>query len=284
MSFILDALKKAEQERARGLPPGLHSQVPVAPNRRLGVLLALFLAAGAGVVWSVFFRETESETRTTAKQTPPAVANGATANAQASRPTEIVSSQPVQAELPNAAPLPADMDKVTTVSAHQAPVPVPTLATPITGASSPQFAQSAPAQLPTVEPPQTAVPIADQSATVVSPPDPAAVIQPTAEPPIPAVAQVPTPEPGNPAASVPAAPSLPQMFELEYSVRHELPKMLLSMHVYNRDPQRRFVVINGKRLVEGEQIEGKVTIAAIVPTGIECEMNGTRFLFPRQTL
>ena len=272
MSFILDALKKAEQERARGLPPGLHAHVPLAPNRRLGLLVGLSLVA-AGVIWSVFFRETATETVATANQLPAGVAaQGVDTGANTGEvnvPIDTLSTPPAPAELPNVAPLGADIDKVATVSAYQPPIALPTLATPITGASAPQLAQNGVPQMPIAEPSQ----------------QPVLIVQPAAEPPTPTVvSQIPTPEASYPAASVPAAPALPQIFELDYSVRNELPKMLLSMHVYNRDPQRRFVVINGKRLVEGEQIEGKVTIAAIVPTGIECEMNGTRFLFPRQTL
>lgn len=59
MSYILDALKRAESERSRGAVPGVHAQPQAAPSRATqgrgpvvwiaAVLMAL--AAGAAVVW-----------------------------------------------------------------------------------------------------------------------------------------------------------------------------------------------------------------------------------------
>ena len=79
-------------------------------------------------------------------------------------------------------------------------------------------------------------------------------------------------------------PALPSIFELEYTVRHELPKMAVSMYVYNAQQQFRFVIIAGKRYAEGEQIESKVSITKIRADGLECEFKGTRFFYPRQSL
>jgi general secretion pathway protein B len=86
----------------------------------------------------------------------------------------------------------------------------------------------------------------------------------------------PTPSP----ASVPAA-GLPLVYELDYQIRHDLPKMNVSMHVYNAVASGRFAMINGKRLGEGDQIEGGVSIVQIRPDGIECDFRGTRFFLPR---
>ena len=60
--------------------------------------------------------------------------------------------------------------------------------------------------------------------------------------------------------------------------------MAVSMYVYNAQQQYRFVIIAGKRYAEGEQIESKVSITKIRADGIECEFQGTRFFYPRQSL
>jgi general secretion pathway protein B len=88
--------------------------------------------------------------------------------------------------------------------------------------------------------------------------------------------------PLTPPAEAPAASGgLPMYFELPYEVRHGLPKMNVSMHVYNAAAQKRFVIVNGKRHVEGDQIEGGVTIRGIRAEGMECEFQGTAFFYPR---
>ena len=70
------------------------------------------------------------------------------------------------------------------------------------------------------------------------------------------------------------------MYDLDYSIRHELPKMVISMHVYTeRGP--RFLLVNGKRIAEGESIENTVLVQRIVPDGFECEFRGQRFFYPR---
>jgi general secretion pathway protein B len=75
---------------------------------------------------------------------------------------------------------------------------------------------------------------------------------------------------------------LPLVYELDFPVRHALPKLNLSLHVYDPIPARRFVVINGKRYVEGDTVDAKVQLQQIVRDGIECAVDGTRFLLPRQ--
>jgi Type II secretion system protein B len=60
--------------------------------------------------------------------------------------------------------------------------------------------------------------------------------------------------------------------------------MATSMYVYNADAQFRFVIIAGKKYREGEQVEAKVTLSKIRSDGIECEFDGTRFFYPRQSL
>jgi len=64
-------------------------------------------------------------------------------------------------------------------------------------------------------------------------------------------------------------------------VRKELPGLKLSMHVYSATPAQRFVVLNGNRQVEGDELGGEVSIAEIRSDGVVLIYHGQRFLVPR---
>ncbi|HVH33777.1 MAG TPA: general secretion pathway protein GspB, partial [Tahibacter sp.] len=81
----------------------------------------------------------------------------------------------------------------------------------------------------------------------------------------------------------PAAPGeqLPAYWQLPYNVRKELPELKLSMHVYSATPAQRFVVLNGNRQVEGDELGGDVHVAEIRSDGVVLTYHGQRFLVPR---
>ena len=79
-----------------------------------------------------------------------------------------------------------------------------------------------------------------------------------------------------------AAAIIPELYQLDYPTRQALPKLGLTVHVFDPNPARSFVIVNNKRFGEGEQIEGGVLIAKIRREGVECEFNGQRFILPRQ--
>lgn len=82
MSYVLEALRRAEAERHRGRVPGLDAQplpppeaglAPVGPKRRNGFLLGgLVLAGGAGLVAWVVWPDASSPPPTVAAAAPPA--------------------------------------------------------------------------------------------------------------------------------------------------------------------------------------------------------------------
>ena len=79
-----------------------------------------------------------------------------------------------------------------------------------------------------------------------------------------------------------AANNVPELYQLDYPTRHALPKLSLTLHVFDTNSARSFVIVNNKRFSEGEQIEGSVLVAKIRRDGVECEFNGQRFMLPRQ--
>lgn len=100
----------------------------------------------------------------------------------------------------------------------------------------------------------------------------------TAAPAPPPVATAPAP----PATSTPPAlEQLPVYWQLPYNVRKELPELKMSMHVYSATPAQRFVVLNGNRQVEGDELGGDVRVTEIRSDGVVLTYHGQRFIVPR---
>lgn len=280
MSIIFDALKRAEAQAQKGQAPTLanvRSLSYARPKLRLLAFVSLFVVLGLCAWWfnrssttpneaNLTADAARSRSSATAPEIAPAVAEpqGDSAPRVDLHPNEApaLSQNPVAAPNPNAAELKANDVHLT----------VPSLDAPLTGAA--QFNKE-------LEPVVAAAPpVLSPSPAKVVELKPAEVVVssvPTA-PPLPVAAAAPPPPPP------PAEPALVSVFELDYKVRHELPKMAVSMYVYNAQQQFRFVIIGGKRYAEGEQIESKVNITKIRADGLECDFQGTRFFYPRETL
>jgi hypothetical protein len=65
--------------------------------------------------------------------------------------------------------------------------------------------------------------------------------------------------------------------ELPYSLQKQIPKLTISVHVYNNDKTARKVRVNGQLLLEGEQLDNNVTIAEITPYAVIFDYSGTLF-------
>jgi general secretion pathway protein B len=74
---------------------------------------------------------------------------------------------------------------------------------------------------------------------------------------------------------------IPRLADLSASQRSALPELKLSMHVYTDDPASRFVLVDGRRVGEGDQLSNGLQLAEIRRDGIVLDFNGTRFLVLR---
>jgi len=72
----------------------------------------------------------------------------------------------------------------------------------------------------------------------------------------------------------------PWISALPDPVRHSIPKLVITIHVYAPDARRRILYINNRPLQPGDEIEG-VTVENIVPEGAILNLNGQRFRIPR---
>ncbi|MGE4072682.1 MAG: general secretion pathway protein GspB [Lysobacterales bacterium] len=299
MSLILDALKKSEAERRRGLPPNLHAQfgTPRRPRRAPWAVGAgaVLLMAGLGGSWFFLARDPAAPTPETAGAALAGVDQIETANAASAAPAMVASSAEPVAPVATAAAAPAMPARPGAEAAFGGVggdgnggtvsgggLPVPQRAALYTPSVSPTTTVvSQPPAVPAAAPPSA--PVAVPTAPEAMPePAAAAVAAPTA-----AVAMATPPTEFNPAAADPSTmkpeEKLPLMYELPYGTRKELPKLDLTMHVYSPVREERFIVLNGKRFtVESPAPGPELTLLDIVADGVVLEFRGQRFLLPNQ--
>lgn len=234
MSYILEALKKSEQERRIGHVPDI-SMVQETPQRTaarwprwlLAALLlnALLLAALAWRPW-----ERGGERAGEAEHKGARVDNRA---APAVAPPPVASTSEGQQQA-NAVP--------PGVSAAVAPPPV----------SGPGETNAA---LP---------------APVTQMPLPAPVSARESAPPVPD------------RESVEVEPELPPRWQdLPLEERNNLPLPHIDVHVFAREPARRFVLIDLRKYQEGDTVDGGATLEAILADGIVLSYQGQRYRVDR---
>jgi general secretion pathway protein B len=116
----------------------------------------------------------------------------------------------------------------------------------------------------------------------VAPPPSTAVAQPTiVAAPKPIAIPVPD-EPVSPPIAPPADAgdsNILQLSDLSAAERKSLPPLKVSMHMWDGDAARRFVIVDGNRLVEGDRI-GDAVITAITADGVLLDWNGRPLKLP----
>jgi general secretion pathway protein B len=260
MSFILDALRRADAERQRGAVPGLHAQPTVAPLAepasalrlgRAGLAAAALavLAAAAALVWWW-------------PSAPPAAATAGAAAvpqtiAQAAAPPALPRTVP-DAAAPGSPAAPA------VAGPPQAAVPSP-------AAQAGQLPRSG-RQAPAV---QAAVPSAPGLRVPVSRPQPVRPPVPPALGPAPEAA-VPPADPS--ASALPAR--LPRLADLPEASRRELSALSLGGSVYADQPSVRMVIVNGQVFHEGERPLPELQVLRIGLKSVVFGFRGQRFEMP----
>lgn len=244
MSYVLDALRKADAERERGAVPGLHAQ-PVLPPAsddgggsaaRLGPWVGGAVAVGAAAVaWWML----GSDPAPAVVATAPVAAVPAPAPAPGPAPAN--ATAPVTAPAPATARAPAP-------AAALPPAPAPLALPPI---PPPPPAAPPPAPRPVAR--ETRAPGA-APATVLAPAPTARAVAPT--PP-------PAPRTAAPAPAPAAEPRILNAAELPEDVRRALPPLKVGGSIYSDDRAARFVIIDGRVLHEGEEIAPGLAVEQI---------------------
>jgi general secretion pathway protein B len=288
MSLILEALRKSEQQRRLGEVPTLGSESAWAGRRWHGApargarwpwiaAIALLGLAGAAGWW---FLAPGAAKRAETRDAPPADATPA-----GDAPVPAPVAPPTAASAPPAAPVAAPA--VAAVPAAPSTPAAPPVAPPTdsampreapTPAVDGEYPESpAPADSIVPSPPSTTT---TPGAPPVEPAAPApASVTAVAQPALPPPAPEPTATPATP--PVAASDDVPLVYALPLATRQALPPMKLSMHVWNADPLRRFVIVGETRAAEGEPAGTDLNVVEIRRDGVVLEFRGTRFLLPR---
>ena len=248
MSYILDALRRAQAERGRGGVPGLHTPAVAAssaaevPQSSGGNRLVWLIAAGAAAIALVLaWLQFSPKASAPAPTPPPAVVASAVV-------------QPEIAPVPVPAPVPA-------------PIPTPAPVAP------PEPAPVVIDVTPPPPPPPPAPPVVPQA-------KPAAVAPaPKTAPPV-AAAPAPQVNPAAPDnAKVATAPSTPvyAVGELPAAVREQLPALQLAGITYSSNSKYRMVIVNGQVLHEGESAGPGLVLERIESARTIWAFRGYRF-------
>ncbi|MFP4086094.1 MAG: general secretion pathway protein GspB [Desulfobacteraceae bacterium] len=277
MSFILDALKRAERDRRLEKAPDLSILYEEDPVHRRGpktwIWVSLFFVLGIGLgFWGFSHRGSQQSDGTpTGKAAMP---ERSTAQA-----TAVYKTTPAEARVPKGKP-PLHGDSSSSARTDRAPnalksprsVKKPEMSTlPPPGAKAQRddskittLGQKRPLEVEGAEPGQT------DSAQ-----NPKSTVAPMADPDVPAdepafEQEAPPPEEEPPQAdkSAPAQP-VPLLSELPEETRDDLGRIEINVHVYSEDPQECRVFINMRNRKVGDRIgETGPILKEITPDGV----------------
>jgi general secretion pathway protein B len=261
MSYILDALRKADAQRQRDPARGIHAQslstsaLQLKPRSGRGVRLwsaaAVGMAAVSSAAWYVYRDQGESAaprqehaatgapvpaslTMLAQAQTAPVVGNPAAPGAMAPAPMPAPAINPPPVVNPPALP----------GQPLTAPAPDPRVTSQPTMRGGPQLSAPMTARSPGA---QTAAPL---------------VPPPSAAPPRPAIsAPVPPPPPTPPVAGLPP----------------DAPKLVLSGGVYSTNPAQRMLIVNGQVFNEGSEVAPGVKLEEIKARTVVLGFRGARY-------
>ncbi|MGI4847795.1 MAG: general secretion pathway protein GspB [Janthinobacterium lividum] len=270
MSYILDALRKAEAERALGSVPNVHVQTMgaappsahVAASKKLlaillGVLTVLGLALAAALAW---WHQPAPQALVFADATPPAVALPAATShfkldEQLARPPEgFVPAENQAGQTPARSAMPAPTGvampgaaaPASSVTSKPAPAPAPSIA-----------AASARKDQPAARPKATEN---AGAATTGSKPASAAAASETAS-----------------VLPSPASARVPSLRELPESLQRDIPAVTINGYIYTPDATERSALINNRLTREGELVEPGLTLERLLPKSAILNYRGTRY-------
>jgi len=250
MSFILNALRKSEQERQARQAENVTDKIllpqPPQNSGKTTKLLVFLLIANvlviAGSVW--FVRNNLMSTPDTsaptlspalsaqdAKLEPKAIAK----STQSKRP-----AQKAESEITSIAEL-IDKEKP-----EPAPLPVTTKKTAADSIKQPAITSNSELQIQTT-------PVIAPAANVGS----------------------------DESETIPAIKDIPLLSDLPFEFRQTLPKFTINVFVYSRDPEQRFIMIDMVKYKPGQQIKDAMLLKEILPDGFVIDYQNRVFKIKR---
>jgi general secretion pathway protein B len=246
MSYILEALKKAQAERQIGSTPTIH-----APT------LAAAPAGQAGAM----------------RRAPLIVAMVLMAAAIAGMAAMLVRQQPAASHAPEARPVAAiaPAAAAAAVRATERPVAAPAVAEPAVAAASPPPA-------PAPQPVAAAAAPAEPKPSAAAPEAP-----PMPAPKVTAAARTAEAAPAIPAAPAPAAPveeHIQSLQELPEPIQRAIPAVTLGGYMYSKNPADRLLLIDKVLRKEGEEVAPGLLLEKLLPKQAVFRFRGYRYRVP----
>jgi len=248
MSYILDALKKSEEERKRGTVPDLlavqDTRVQEQGKRHWWpylLLVALALNAGIFLWWLIPWQSKKQDVTaysSTRQVTLPE--KSADVESEPRKQTPVPSQDtPLVKTLPDKRVSDTPDLSVQTKTAEQKQAPstsAPTVETQESRATSPSLSLQAPA-------------------TVPSPPE--------------------TKPSGN--STNERGGMLYNLYELPSSIQQNLPAFAITAHIHTGDPASGMVKVNGQMMREGQELSPGLKLEEIIPDGVIFRYQNYRF-------
>jgi general secretion pathway protein B len=253
MSYILEALKKAQAERQLGNAPTIHAPqaVPVAPAQAgtrtrwlTGLGIGALVVVAAGALLLMRRAPVAAPAVATAVQTAQAPAAAATVP-----DTLAVSAPPVQS-----VPAPVSM-------------PARAAATAPANASATAAATAAVTAAATASAPASAAPTAPAAARPVAVPSSGAL---PAQAPV-GAARAPAPVPAA------ADDSLPYLQQLPDAQQRDIPRVGFGGYMYSANPADRLLIVDKVLRHEGEEVAPGLVLEKLLPRAAVMNYRGTRY-------
>ncbi len=245
MSYILDALKKSERQRQKGVVPGVLTVQDTAVPEARGRMVWPYVAVAVLLLNAGLFAWLLAPSRT--KNPPAAVQQAIHERANTIgdvSPKISVSGKKVNHEGEHAA--------VKAVKAVRADIKGPA-----------PVSREAPSEGTSMKVP--AEPVSQKDAPV-PPPAQVSPAQPAASETKPVEAKIPSPE-----------NKIYNVMELPTPIQQGLPAFAISAHIYSNDPASRMVKINGQMMREGQDLAAGLKLDEITPNGVIFSYQNYRF-------
>ncbi len=277
MSYILNALRKSDAQRRQAPASGqIFAAVGAGPSarrrqrQRRALLLSVLVVMAALVGWQMAepIRSWWVGTGTDPMPAAPVRAEPTTeAPAVDSAPAASESAIAIDRRAPDQRP----------ASVVSRPAPARPDASPRPPAEREREVADAATLQRLIEAEQAAIraqaePSSGSSAAARAEPTEPVLPRPTTQAAAPA-ATSPAPE-----AWVPERAEYLRQWELPLTIRRDLPRLSLSIHVFSAEPAQRFVLINGERRVEGDALGQGARLVEIRREGAVVEFRDYRFL------
>ncbi|MBS3955467.1 MAG: general secretion pathway protein GspB [Methylomicrobium sp.] len=250
MSYILNALRKSEQERQSKQPESVTNRILMHPPERKSaaigwIALAIMgnVAAIAGIIWYVQNLPEPPRIEPAPAASPVVLADG-----ESKDPPKIktIEQPKIRESLPPPKPV-QSAERIATSKPKENPLK-PVLPTPAKPASAKMKA-------PVEE--------GGNSAAVVENPGFAQDSEPVQD-----IKDIDLSEDQKPDPALQPVNKIPYLSELPNDFRQSIPKMAINVFVYARDPAERFVIINMVKYKAGQQTKDQVDIKEILPKSL----------------